>query len=234
MHNTECTLISFNQLFVLFDRNGSVVDPYSLSYQGVWANERVAQQLPVDYDGNESVQVPVDSMVANKVTSGLQDYESSHLREKTYLHFDKPYYVAGDTMYFKAYVTVGPKHLLSRLSGVLHADLISNNKVYRSLNLGIDNGVAWGDFVLPDTLTAGTFRVRAYTQWMRNAAEPAYFDKLIPVAEPVAKSTVAKQQCCIKPRPQSPTCNFYPKAELWLQASGQKWPLKRSAVTGWV
>lgn len=102
--------------------------------------------------------------------------------EKVYLQFDKPYYVIGDTIYFKGYVIIGGEHKLSALSGVLHTELIGpEGKIERSENLQIAAGTAWGDFVLTDTLKSGAYRVRAYTNWMRNESEGSYFEKDITV-----------------------------------------------------
>jgi hypothetical protein len=119
---------------------------------------------------------------ASKVITKLKSFSEQHIAEKAYLHFDKAYYVAGDTIYFKAYVTLGEKHRLSSLSGVLHVELINtNNKIDQSIKLQLSNGVTWGDFALPDSLPKGNYRVRAYTQWMRNAGDGVYFDQTIPV-----------------------------------------------------
>jgi TonB-dependent SusC/RagA subfamily outer membrane receptor len=119
----------------------------------------------------------------NAVASQLKKYLVNRPAEKAYLHFDKPYYAAGDTIYFKAYVTLGEKHEPSKLSGVLHVDLINaKNKIDQSIKLQLQDGVAWGDFTLPDSLPAGNYRVRAYTQWMRNEGEDAFFYQTIPIA----------------------------------------------------
>jgi TonB-dependent SusC/RagA subfamily outer membrane receptor len=102
--------------------------------------------------------------------------------EKAYLHFDKPYYDPGDTIYFKAYVTAGERHELSKISGVLHVDLISkNDSVMQSLILQLNNGQANADFALPNYVTKGNYRIRAYTQWMQNTGSKYFFDKVIPV-----------------------------------------------------
>ena len=123
-----------------------------------------------------------NSFSGDKVISSLKTFLSTNPAEKAYLQFDKPYYAAGDTMYFKAYVTFGERHQLSDISGVLHVDLINtNNKIDKSIKLQLINGLAWGDFFLPDSLPAGNYRVRAYTQLMRNDASPAFFDRTIPV-----------------------------------------------------
>ena len=120
------------------------------------------------------------------ITAKLKKFSAEHIAEKAYLHFDKPYYAAGDTIYFKAYVTLGEKHELSGLSGVLHVDLINTaNKINSSLKLQLRGGVAWGDFALPDSLAAGNYRVRAYTQWMRNDGDHAFFEQIVPIGSPL-------------------------------------------------
>ena len=130
------------------------------------------------------------------IISKLVTFLSTHNSEKAYLQFDKPYYVAGDTVYFKAYVTEGERHRLSNLSGVLHADLIApDNKIARSIKLQLVDGLAWGDFFLADSLPKGNYRVRAYTQLMRNEGDGAFFERVIPVgsaeAQKIAESMSA-------------------------------------------
>ncbi len=120
--------------------------------------------------------------VLQNVTSKLKALSTNHVIQKTYLHFDRPYYTTGDTMYFKAYVTLGEHHDLSKTSGILHVDLINPaNVIIRSIRLQLNNGVAWGDFALPDTLQAGSYRVRAFTRYMQNAPE-YFFTKTISIA----------------------------------------------------
>jgi TonB-dependent SusC/RagA subfamily outer membrane receptor len=119
-----------------------------------------------------------DFNIANK----LKNYFSTYDPEKAYLQFDRPYYAAGDTIFFKAYVTEGGYHQLSGLSGVLHVDLINTeNKIDQSIKLRLDNGVCWGDFALPDSLRTGNYRIRAYTEWMLNLGELDFFDQPVPV-----------------------------------------------------
>ena len=110
--------------------------------------------------------------------SGIQsffDAQTAKHPEKLYLHLNQPYYGAGDTMWFKAYLTDAVSHRPDTLSNFIYVDLadrrgkiIAARKIKRD-SLGFANGIP-----LPDTLPAGEYTLRAYTGWMLNF-EPAFF-----------------------------------------------------------
>jgi hypothetical protein len=150
------------------------------------------------------------------VTGHLKSFAVAHPTEKAYLHFDKPYYVAGDTIYFKAYTTMGERHMLSRISGVLHVDLINiNNKIDQSINLQVDNGISWGDFALPDSLPTGNYLVRAWTQWMRNSSG-GFFQKIIRIGS--LQSSKVLESNTAKAVVGKPDVQFFPEGVCWLSA----------------
>ena len=137
---------------------------------------------------NLSLYGQADKGDLNFVMGRFQKYSDNNALEKAYLQFDKPYYAAGDTIYFKAYVTIGAKHKLSALSGILHVDLIDpGNKINKSIQLQVIAGTAWGDFALTDTLKGGSYRIRAYTNWMRNDGDDSFFEQSIPVGTNAGK-----------------------------------------------
>jgi len=147
--------------------------------------------------------------VINSVAN-LQTLLTEHIIEKAYLHFDRPYpyYVAGEAVYFKAYVTMGEKHEASTLSNILHVDLIDRNDVLmQSITLQLTSGTGWGNFVLPDTLQKGSYRIRAYTQWMRNDKQPYFFDQYISVSSLNNVDRVADNA----PQGLKPTLQFFPE-----------------------
>jgi len=112
----------------------------------------------------------------------LSIYNENYPQEKVHLHLDKPYYAIGDNIWFKAYVKDSRSNQLSKISNALYVELIAeNDSVKRQIKLPLIDGLTWGDFKLPDTLSEGNYRIRAYTQWMRNAGPDYFFDKTIKI-----------------------------------------------------
>lgn len=137
--------------------------------------------------------IPKDDDPIDKLVSALQKWADTNPQEKVYLHTDKPYYAVGDTIWFKGYVTVGSRHQLSALSHALYVDLITqNDSLVRTLKLPITTGMVIGDFVLGDDLNPGNYRIRAYTQWMRNAGEDYFFDKTFTVGDLNSDDVITK------------------------------------------
>ncbi|WP_144912500.1 carboxypeptidase regulatory-like domain-containing protein [Mucilaginibacter frigoritolerans] len=116
-----------------------------------------------------------------------------HPQENVYLQLDKSYYATGNDIWFKAYVTAGSNHQLSGISGVLNVELIDDrDSVKQRLKLPIVSGLTWGDFSLPDTLNEGNYRIRAYTNWMRNAGEEYFFDKTITISNVITNQVLTE------------------------------------------
>jgi len=118
----------------------------------------------------------------NNVLSHIESLRKNRPVENIYIHFDKPYYAAGDTIYFKTYVTLNELHKPTPLSEVVHVDLITpQNRIINSIRLKLKQGTAYADFELPDSLPAGIYRIRAYTRWMLNEGSSSFFNQMIPI-----------------------------------------------------
>jgi hypothetical protein len=112
----------------------------------------------------------------------LDEFTKKHPQEKVYLHLDKPYYAIGDNIWFKAYVVDGQTSLPSNMSNILYVELINErDSISKQIKLPMQSGTTWGDFKLSDSLSEGNYRIRAYTQWMRNAGPDFFFDKTIKI-----------------------------------------------------
>jgi hypothetical protein len=136
---------------------------------------------------------PHDTDRLVRIVTVLQKWTDTIPQEKVYLQTDKPYYALGDTIWFKGYVTIGSRHQLSALSGALYVELITEkDSIIRSLKLPITSGMVMGDFTLGDDFKEGSYRLRAYTQWMRNAGEEYFFDRTFTVGNLVSYNIIAR------------------------------------------
>lgn len=132
-----------------------------------------------------------DTISLNNLIEKSQKIVEDYPYEKVYLHFDKPYYAVGDTIWFKAYVAMGQDQP-SDLSKVLYVDLISeNDTLVRSMKLPIVNTSAYGSITLdPLAYKSGNYRVRAYTYWMLNFSEDLFFTKNIPIGDAINRKII--------------------------------------------
>ncbi len=106
----------------------------------------------------------------------LKDYISFVSSQKIYLHQNKNNYSAGDILWFKAYLLDGTNHAPDTASTNIYIDLISSNGTLMGRRIILaENGVAEGDLNLARNLPDGNYRMRAYTDWMRNFGEEYYY-----------------------------------------------------------
>ncbi len=89
--------------------------------------------------------------------------------EKAYLHLDRSLYKPDEDVWFAMYLRDANTLLPSQQSQILYVDLLApNGNVQESKTYLVFDGVAAGDFHLPATLKGGIYKMRAYTNWMKN------------------------------------------------------------------
>ncbi|WP_259069795.1 carboxypeptidase regulatory-like domain-containing protein [Mucilaginibacter sp. X4EP1] len=127
-----------------------------------------------------------DTTVLNHILAKTAKIYNNFPIEKVYLHFDKPYYAVGDTIWFKAYLTVD-QHQLSPLSKIMYVDILGpRDSLIEALKLQVKNGVAWGSFPLSEfSYKKGNYRVVAFTNWMNNGDAAYFFNKNITVGKAI-------------------------------------------------
>ncbi|MCU0393779.1 MAG: hypothetical protein MUE81_21920, partial [Thermoflexibacter sp.] len=110
----------------------------------------------------------------------LQEFYQKQPKENAYLHTDKTQYVAGETIWFKAYLQNELAHI--ELSKTLYVELINEeNQLVQRLQLSVNQFSTHGNFDLADSINDGNYRIRAYTNYMRNWDTEAFFEKNIQI-----------------------------------------------------
>lgn len=140
------------------------------AFGSIYLNNR--QQLVLE--GNE---LDDDTLVL-RMTKALRQDGYALSGEKVYLHINKPFYVAGDTIWFSAYLTQAASHLLRPSSGVLYVELLdSDQTVIVKKRISLENGRGYSQIDLPGDLPEGSYSLIAYTNWMRNFDHRLFFTR---------------------------------------------------------
>jgi hypothetical protein len=102
--------------------------------------------------------------------------------EKVFIHTDRDVYAQGEDIWFKAYLVDAQNNKPINYSRNLYVELISpSSKSIMFHAVRLEGGLGTGDFKLADTLSAGIYRIRAYTNWMRNFGDSFIFEKNITI-----------------------------------------------------
>ena len=116
------------------------------------------------------------------ILNRLNEYATEKYPEKIYIQTDKPYYTAGEDIWYNTYLVNGVTHTETNKSNVIYVELIDNNdNIISERKLFTESISAEGDFKLPLDLKEGTYLLRAYTNYMRNQPKYFFFKKEIPV-----------------------------------------------------
>ncbi|TGE28293.1 hypothetical protein [Hymenobacter metallicola] len=116
------------------------------------------------------------------VSRQLSRYSQQQLPEKLFLHVDRPFYVSGEVMWFKVYAVDGMLHKPLTVSKVAYVELLDQDqKPVLQGKIGLQQAMGQGSFVLPKNMASGTYTIRAYTSWMKNAAPDFYFHSAITI-----------------------------------------------------
>ena len=129
-----------------------------------------------------SGEVPPAKVVFQQYMNQAQTFANNFPREKAYLHFDNTSYYVGDTIWFKAYVTLAEKQTFSLISRPLYVELVDQTgHIADKQIIKLTQGEGNGQFILPHSMLSGYYEVRAYTRWMLAFNEPQYFSRTFPI-----------------------------------------------------
>lgn len=137
--------------------------------------------------GTATAQTRLDSL--GGITRKLAQYEQRAPHEKLFLHLDRPVYLCGETMWFKVYAVDGTYARPLSLSSVAYVEVLdAAQKPVLQGKVPLKQATGQGSFVLPTSLPAGSYTVRAYTNWMKNFGPEAYFHGTVTVINTFAAS----------------------------------------------
>jgi len=138
-------------------------------------------------------------------------------QEKIYVHTDKPYYISGEKIWFRAYPADAMSHEPVSIGRYVYVELISpRDSVIDRVKIRREEKAYFGYLPIPEDLPEGNYILRAYTAYMRNQSESDFFTKTIHIGDP---QTSEKRQ---NPKPISDNdfdVSFYPEGGSLMQGT---------------
>ena len=169
-NNNETTILALTKMtmrkncFILFDIN------YRIFLLQVFAAVFCFQQAVAQTESIGNLHTQFDH------------YNEQAIQEKVFVHTDKPFYVAGDIMWYKVYCVDGNFNKPLDLSKVAYLEILNKNlKPVLQAKIPMKNGSGNGSFFIPLSLSSGNYRIRAYTNWMKNFSQEFYFEKNVTI-----------------------------------------------------
>src|SRR5258705_3045513 len=104
-----------------------------------------------------------------EIQSSFKEYKNYNLSEKIFTHTDKDLYLAGEIVWFKLYVVNADDNRLIDLSKLSYVEIINaDQKPVLQTKVEVNKGTGNGSLYLPVSLNSGVYKLRAYTNWMKN------------------------------------------------------------------
>ena len=129
---------------------------------------------------DEAIKILHEKTDTLDILQRILDYYKRVPKEQIYVHTDKPYYVPGDTVWFRAHLVDAVTHTPISRSRYVYVELLDNaidTLVQRVMVKCDSDGVFANAITLPRQLRSGCYTLAAYTQWMRNFPVERFFYK---------------------------------------------------------
>lgn len=134
----------------------------------------------------------VDDPRIIRIINHLIKFRNEFPQQKVYVQLDKTIYSAGENIWFKAYLLDAANEIPDTLSTNLYVELVNAKNIrVQTHMLRLANGVAFGDFILSDTVTEGNYLIKAYTGWMNNFDPDLIFKKNIYIRNPEDQNIIS-------------------------------------------
>lgn len=148
---------------------------YIDSFAGCIAKKIVFSLLLIGVTTNSLAQ-----NISTGIVQPFDTYRKNALQEKIFVHTDKEFYLAGEICWFKIYTVDAFFHQPLDLSKVAYTELLdNNNKPVVQAKIALQQGDGYGSCYLPVNINSGNYKLRAYSNWMKNTGPEYFFEKTL-------------------------------------------------------
>jgi hypothetical protein len=142
-----------------------------------------------------------------EITNAVHLYSQKNIQEKIYVQTDKSLYLSGEILWFKLFVVDAALHKPISLSKIAYVEVYNNDlKPVLQGKIGLTAGRGDGSFFIPISLSSGNYKIRAYTNWMKNFGPEFFFEENITIINTL-KNLGPKQAT----KPSKANIQFFPE-----------------------
>ena len=146
----------------------------------------LAMILPADFTPDADTETSLASVsVENELVKRFDHQLKIFPQEKIYLHTDKPHYISGERIWFRAHVADAATHFPVAYSRYVYVELFnSHDSIVSRVKIREDAGAYHGYLPIPDDAPEGDYTMRAYTAFMLNLDEHYFSTKPVYIVNP--------------------------------------------------
>jgi len=127
-----------------------------------------------------------DAQVPDILQNSFAQEQQQILQEKIFVHTDKTFYLTGEILWFKVYAVDASLNKPVDISKVAYIEVLDNrNTPLLQAKVNLHNGLGSGSLYIPVTATNGNYKLRAYTNWMKNFSADFYFEQPVIIVNPL-------------------------------------------------
>ena len=137
----------------------------------------------------------VSAQLADSIVARMALQRYTFPQEKIHVMTDKPRYMAGDTIWLRAWVVDAATHQPVNASQFVYVELQNPlDTVFTRIKLHQSNGVFSGHIPLRADMAEGAYQLTAYTMFMQSLGENYFFKQRVEVTSPLATRYAIRSQ----------------------------------------
>jgi len=158
--------------------------------------------------------------------------------EKIHLHSDRDYYVPGEKIWFKAYLTDAATLQSPTDSRYVYVELInSSDSLVDRVMIHPENELFHGNLFLSENFSEGDYTLRAYTRYLENMGDDYFFKKNIRIGSIASNNNQSSQVVQItgkkQPLVEDFEVSFFPEGGNLVESADNKVAFKALNKTGY-
>ena len=129
-----------------------------------------------------SANLLVAQSIKDSLSSSFQEFQINNLQEKIFVHTNRESYLNDELIWFKIYNVDGFVHQALDISKIAYVEVLNEeNKPILQVKIELKKGLGNGSLKIPSSIPTGIYRLRAYTNWMKNYSSNFFFEKSLTI-----------------------------------------------------